>query len=259
MNDLSFSTKEVFFSCRDEAIEWIINNQFGRRNLSKYDRSVLALKLKPVIEEKARCNLVTHTEQGYQKSDKAVDTKKEIAKLAGVSHDTIHKVEKIEKDASEDIKQQVKSGELSIHQAYTLTKSAEDAKKFNDEAMRRYDESEVQRKLKLEEQREQKEIEDSLPQNTVILDKFRKPEEIHIFGITDFKNLTYEQQEKCLTHSGRYLGSMLGISSLRTDKDDLIALRLGLSPDDNSYLLSVIETSIQKLVKIQNYLKGGKL
>ena len=33
----------------------------------------------------------------YQKSDKAeIDTKKELAKVAGVSHDTIRKVETIE-------------------------------------------------------------------------------------------------------------------------------------------------------------------
>lgn len=31
-----------------------------------------------------------------QKSDKSYDTKKEVAKLAGVSHDTIHRVETIE-------------------------------------------------------------------------------------------------------------------------------------------------------------------
>lgn len=40
--------------------------QFGRRNLSAYDRSILALKLKPIIEAKAKKNLVTHTKEGYQ-------------------------------------------------------------------------------------------------------------------------------------------------------------------------------------------------
>lgn len=46
-------------------------------------RSELALKLKPVIAEKAKENQASHTEQGYQKSDKAVDTKKELARAAG--------------------------------------------------------------------------------------------------------------------------------------------------------------------------------
>ena len=39
---------------RDAAKIWIINNQFGRRNLSPYQRSVLALKLKDIISEKVK-------------------------------------------------------------------------------------------------------------------------------------------------------------------------------------------------------------
>jgi len=49
------------------------------------------LKLKPLISAKAKENLVTHTKNGYkqlcQNSDNPVDTKKELSKLAGVSHD----------------------------------------------------------------------------------------------------------------------------------------------------------------------------
>lgn len=123
--DMPYAVDEMYFKSRDEVIRWIILNQFGRRNLSAYDRSVLALKLKPVIAEKAKEKLSTHTEQGYQKSDKAVSTNKELAKVAGVSHDTIHKVETIEAKASEPVKQQVRSGEKSINQAYLEIKDKE--------------------------------------------------------------------------------------------------------------------------------------
>lgn len=78
-----------------KAKEWIILNQFSRRNLSAYDRSLLALKLKDMFQEKAKEN--QRGGQGgvllSQKSVEAkIDTKKELAKVAGVSHDTIHKV-----------------------------------------------------------------------------------------------------------------------------------------------------------------------
>ncbi len=59
-------------------------------------------KLKDVISQKAKENLVTHTETGYQglqNSAKAVDTREELAKTAKVSHDTIAKVEKIKENA----------------------------------------------------------------------------------------------------------------------------------------------------------------
>jgi N6-adenosine-specific RNA methylase IME4/DNA-binding XRE family transcriptional regulator len=147
---LSYDVQEKEFADRAEAERWIILNQFGRRNLSAYDRSVLALKLKPIIEAEAKKNQGTRTDltsvrnltkvaddtekQDYQKSDKAdifvspkkpIDTKKEIAKAAGVSHDTIAKVEKIQAKATPEVKAAVKSGEMSINQAYQAIRKEE--------------------------------------------------------------------------------------------------------------------------------------
>jgi len=115
--NLSFTEKRIDFASREKAIEWIILNQFGRRNLSAYDRSILALKLKPMFAEKAKGNLHQGKEP-LQKSVNPVNTQRELAKVAGVSHDTIHKVEVIQEKAPEEIKQKVKSGELSINQAH---------------------------------------------------------------------------------------------------------------------------------------------
>ena len=118
---MPFNIKRMQFKDRDEVKAWIIQNQFGRRNLSKYDRSILALKLKPIIAEKAKENERKgggSGNSGRQKSDNPTITSKELAKLAGVSHDTIHRVEVIEQKASEKLKQQVRSGEKSINEAY---------------------------------------------------------------------------------------------------------------------------------------------
>jgi site-specific DNA-methyltransferase (adenine-specific) len=46
-----------------------------------------------------------------------VDTQKELAKIAGVSHDTINKVEHIEKQAIPEIKEQIRTGKISINEA----------------------------------------------------------------------------------------------------------------------------------------------
>lgn len=113
---LHYTERWMQFKDRDEAKAWIIRNQFGRRNLSAYDRSILALKLKPIIAEKGKQN-ESKGGQGCQISDK-VDTKKELASIAGVSHDTIHKVEAIENKATDRTKQLVREGKLSINQAY---------------------------------------------------------------------------------------------------------------------------------------------
>ena len=121
-HNLKWNHKVMNFESREEVKEWIIKNQFGRRNLTPYDRSLLALKLKPLIAEKAKEKQIEAGGAVRQKSDKAViDTKKELAKVAGVSHDTIHKVEKIEAEATPQVKQAVRDGKLSINQAYNST------------------------------------------------------------------------------------------------------------------------------------------
>ena len=119
-NGLKWNHKVMNFESREAVKEWIIKNQFGRRNLSAYDRSILALKLKPLIAEKAK-EKEHERKTTCQKSDKSYDTKKELAKVAGVSHDTIHKVEKIEAEATPQVKQAVRDGKLSINQAYNST------------------------------------------------------------------------------------------------------------------------------------------
>ena len=128
---LSFNTMGMAFENREQAKEWIILNQFGRRNLNAYDRSLLALRLKELFAEKAKVNLKVyggnqHEPAPCQKSDNIqIDTKKELAKIAGVSHDTIHKVEVIERTAPEEIKQKIKNGNLTINKAYTNIKREE--------------------------------------------------------------------------------------------------------------------------------------
>lgn len=114
---LRVETRDMHFETRADAIAWIINNQLGRRNLSAYDRSLLALKLKPTIAEKAKKRMMSGKADPNQKSDEGL-TSTALGKIAGVSHDTIHKVETIEKKASDKTKQLVRSGKLSINQAY---------------------------------------------------------------------------------------------------------------------------------------------
>lgn len=114
-----YQTEDAAFASRDEAKEWIIRNQFGRRNLSAYDRSILALRLEEMFKAKAKIKKIESGGPVPQKSVKPpIDTQKELAKVAGVSHDTIAKVKTIEARASEPVKQAIRTGELSINKAF---------------------------------------------------------------------------------------------------------------------------------------------
>ena len=297
-NKIQFDIVVMEFKDRLEAMEWIWRHQKNRRNLNKYELAQIALKFKPVIEAKAKENQLSNLKQNtvltksskrnedenhdldkqnslQQISDKTnneenlieegkeeiipINTRKEIAKIAGVSEDTIHKVEVIEEKAPEEIKQQVKKGELTINSAYVLTKSAIETKKKNEENERLYEDQLEKEKQEREEKKKIQEIEKNLPENTVVLDKFRKPEEIHIFGITDFNNLTNEQFEKCLKHCKKYQEAIHKVEMLSDSLDSLRAWDCILENQDEIELeLSTINNAIQVLYKIQNYFKGVK-
>ena len=77
----------------------------------------LALRLKPVLSARAKENQGTRTDI-LPKSVKSSNTQLELAKAAGVGHDTIAKVEKIEAQATDETKEQLRKGNISINQAY---------------------------------------------------------------------------------------------------------------------------------------------
>ena len=127
---MNYVTVEKQFADMNAVKEWMINNQFGRRNLPAYERGKLALRLKDIYSQKAKetkAEKVSHyrqTGEVCQISDKP-DTKKDLAKIANVSHDTINKIEKIESKASEEVKQKLSVGTMSINEAYKEIKKEE--------------------------------------------------------------------------------------------------------------------------------------
>ena len=128
-HSIEFHTVKMEFGDQSHAIEWIIKNQFGRRNLLPYIRTKLALRLEETIASRAKENLKTSTggsdPQPLQKSANpaTINTRAQIAKVAGVSHDTVAKVKKIEAFATDQVKAKLATGEVSINEAFQDIKS----------------------------------------------------------------------------------------------------------------------------------------
>ena len=126
---LEYKTVNKEFKDGNAVKEWMILNQFGRRNLSNYQRSVLALQLEDVFKAKAKENQKISEGKGKQISAEVkvepIETRQELAKVANVSHDTIAKVKRIEAVASPEVKAQLSTGEMSINQAYQEIKKEE--------------------------------------------------------------------------------------------------------------------------------------
>lgn len=131
-HDINYETLEKEFENIFLVKEWMINNQFGRRNLSNYWKSVLALQLEDVFKAKANENLVLSG--GDKKSGlyiytnpiiEKINTRKEIAKVANVSNGTIYKVKVIQANATQEVKEKLNTGTMSINEAYKEIKKEE--------------------------------------------------------------------------------------------------------------------------------------
>jgi DNA modification methylase len=150
--DLEYKTTSKYFSSEESVKEWMILNQFGRRNLSNYQRSVLALELEEVFSKKAKENIVIENKNRSTDSAKlpkrdSVDTRKELSKVAQVGERTLGMVKTIQEKAPEEVKAKLATGEVSINAAYKEIKKEE--KK----------EEKIQERKKLAEEGAKKEIE----------------------------------------------------------------------------------------------------
>ena len=100
---IAFECIRKQFSDRSHAVEWVIRNQFGRRNLSNYERTKLALRLEEAIAARAKAKQHAGINQHSlpQKSaepSQHIETRQELARIAGVSHDTVAKPRKRSKN-----------------------------------------------------------------------------------------------------------------------------------------------------------------
>lgn len=124
--NIKYKTIEKDFKNEDDAKEWIIRNQFGRRNLTDWDKAELALALEPLIRAKAK-DKEHKRKTGEDSSNvgQVVDTKKELASISGLSNGTMAKAMTINKSGSQELKDKLKSKSITINKAYKEVKKAE--------------------------------------------------------------------------------------------------------------------------------------
>ena len=122
---IPFDVLEKDFPNKNAAKIWMIDNQLARRNVTQYARSLLALELEPLLAEQARERQALGRKLKRPLNSagclsKSRETRDEVAKRAGVSHDTIAKVKLIIQKATETEKAQLLNPDAttSIHKVY---------------------------------------------------------------------------------------------------------------------------------------------
>ena len=104
-NSIPYETIEKDFKTKTEALTWMIDNQLGRRNLNDAQKIEMVL-----TRENLQCNIALSTNK-----------RKEIAKELNVGERNIAKVKKVLDKAPEEVKEQMRSGEISINKAEKAT------------------------------------------------------------------------------------------------------------------------------------------
>jgi flagellar biosynthesis regulator FlaF len=190
---LDYQTESKRFDSENDVKEWMINNQFGRRNLSNYQRSVLALELESVFSERAREKQIEGGKNKVvQKSEQAPMERKaitQISKVANVSHDTIAKVKVIQNQAEDELKTKLVNGEVSINQAYQEIKKQK-AEDFKAKIEQRIEQKTNENPISIEEQE--------------ILNKIAKGETVVINMNKHFHVLKYAKEKSLYQPIDRY-------------------------------------------------------
>ena len=130
-HDLPFKVHHKEFDSLDDVKIWMWEHQDSRRNLTKYQRSVVALKMKPVLAARAKQNQKQSSGHGKKGLSKLINlnTQALLAKKARVATGTLHMVEFLELHAPEEIKQKLRADETSINKEYKRLKAEIDAQK----------------------------------------------------------------------------------------------------------------------------------
>lgn len=132
-NNIEFTDEELLLgenSTKVDVMEWMINTQIGRRNLTPAQKIIVGEKFKASIQKEAkekqgeRNDLTknTYSPNGENVTTKHIHTDKKIAKIVGVGTGTIGRWNQVQKLADDELKKKVVTGEVTINKAYNIVK-----------------------------------------------------------------------------------------------------------------------------------------
>ena len=144
-NAIAYKIHEMEFANREQAMAWIIRNQFARRNITMADKAKLVSKLLPLVsaaasklstrmmeEDKATmesaAKTMSHIEDVLKLArDPKADPRSVVAKMAGISRAQVTKAKKVMDEATPAQKKRLDAGDASINKLYTEIRESEKA------------------------------------------------------------------------------------------------------------------------------------
>lgn len=131
--DIPFKTvQNTSFSSIEDVQLWVIENNLARRSVSDFQRGVLALRKKDIVAARSaqRAGEPDKAEQGATEGDDAAgppwNTREDVAKAARVSSNTISQIERIQRAATPQLVEAVRTGTISINAAANVASLPEE-------------------------------------------------------------------------------------------------------------------------------------
>ena len=114
------------YNTKEEVMEWMLDIQLGRRNLTPIQKIAITEKYRPIYEKQARENQLSGLKNQNnnvlvnlpKRQVNPINTSEKLASIANVSEKTYRMGAKILNSDNEKLKQEVLSGEKSINAGY---------------------------------------------------------------------------------------------------------------------------------------------
>jgi hypothetical protein len=131
-------TENTSFRSLEDVKLWMIDNNLGRRSISDYQRGVLALRKKEIMAARALelaaeaaaedARIAPEESDAVAKKPAAMPlaSREDIARAARLSTATLGQIEKIQKTATPELVEAVRTGTISINAAATVASLPEE-------------------------------------------------------------------------------------------------------------------------------------
>lgn len=123
-------TQNTSFRSMEDVMLWMIDNHLGRRSVSDFQRGVLALRKKDIIEARSAelaaktaaedASIAPPEPEDAPAPAKVRTSREDIARAARLSSNTLSQIEKIQKTAAPELVEAVRAGTISINAAATV-------------------------------------------------------------------------------------------------------------------------------------------
>jgi len=129
---LDYETESKSFKDEVDVKIWMAYNQLGRRNLTDFVKGELYSIIEELLKEKGKNKQLQTLKKGEESPDLSIidktevhNTRKEVAEKLGWSTGKKGMFDVVKKKAPEEVKEKLRSGEVSINQAYQEIKKEE--------------------------------------------------------------------------------------------------------------------------------------